>query len=339
MPRRRFYSNFKDPVGLISRLLRQGGTVGKHLVIRDAITQLVKPLDFCLKPVERSLLAQEQKSELPILLVVGPPRSGTSLLHQVLASCLEVSYFTNFNAMFRRSPLTAVKYFQNRLDPGEIAGENLYGNTSGFRGVNDAFHIWNRYLGVERYDTMSSLDASTARQMCQFFRVWTSITTKPLLNKNNRNLACTTLLAELLPEAHFIAVRRNPVHVAQSLLQARQWVQGSRKIGWGLNSVDSIGLNSPMDDVEAVCHQVAENEKLLERQRETVANDRWTDVSYEAFCEAPQEVVRNVYPLHPSIKLRSVQRIDTLQPFANTNHDRLSKQEISRIQRLLATSI
>lgn len=124
MPRRRFYSNFKDPVGLISRLLRQGGTVGKHLVIREAITQLVKPLDFCLKPVERSLLAQEQKSELPILLVVGPPRSGTSLLHQVLASCLEASYFTNFNAMFRRSPLTAVKYFQNRLDPGEITGEN-----------------------------------------------------------------------------------------------------------------------------------------------------------------------------------------------------------------------
>lgn len=338
MRKHKFYSNFKDPFGLVFRLLRQGGTVGKHLIAREAITQLVKPLDYCLKPVERSLLAQDHEAEFPILLIVGPPRSGTSLVHQVLASCLDVSYFTNFNAMFRRSPLAAVRYFQKRFEPGPITGENLYGNTSGFKGVNDAFHVWNRYLGIERYDAMSSLDASTASQMCEFFKAWTTITSKPLLNKNNRNLACTTLLAELLPRAHFVGVRRNPIHVAQSLLQAREWVQGSREIGWGLNSIDASTSESAMDEVEAVCQQVAANEKLFERQRDTVGGERWTDVSYEAFCDTPQDVVRKVNSLHPSIKLRSSQRIDTLKPFVNTNQDRLAQEEIIRIKKLLANA-
>jgi len=335
MSKRKFYSNFKDPLGLVSRLLRQGGTVGRHLIAREAITQFVKPLDYCLKPIERSLLAHDYESNFPLLLIVGPPRSGTSLVHQVLASCLDVGYFTNFNAMFRRSPLSAAKFFQKRFEPGAITGENLYGNTSGFSGVNDAFHIWNRYLGIERYDAMSSLDSSTAREMCQFFKAWTSITTKPLLNKNNRNLACTTLLAELLPKALFIGVRRNPLYVAQSLLQARQWVQGNRKTGWGLNSIDASTLEGEIGDIEAVCLQVAANEKLFDRQKEAVGSSRWTDVSYEAFCEAPQSVVRKVSLLHPSIKLRSAQRIDTLKPFVNTNQDRIATEEINQIQRFL----
>lgn len=332
----KFYSNFKDPLGLVSRLMRQGGTVGKHLVAREAITQLFKPLDYCLKPLEHSLLAKDHEIDLPLLLVVGPPRSGTSLVHQVLASCLDVGYFTNFNAMFRRSPLVAVKYFQNRFEPGVITGENLYGNTSGFRGVNDAFHVWNRYLGRERYDAMSSLDGSTAREMCQFFQAWTNITSKPLLNKNNRNLACATLLAELLPKAHFIGVRRNPIYVAQSLLLAREWVQGDRRIGWGLNSIDASTSERELDEVQAVCHQVAVNERLFDRQRNAIGSDRWTDVSYEAFCEAPQDIVRQAISMHPSIKLRSSQRIDTLRPFENTNQDRLAQEEIDRIQGLLA---
>lgn len=338
MSHRKFYSNFKDPFGLVFRLLRQGGTVGKHLIAREAITQLVKPVDYCLKPLERSLLAQDNKSDYPLLLIVGPPRSGTSLVHQVLASCLDVTYFTNFNAMFRKSPLSAVRYFQKQFEPGPIAGENLYGNTSGFRGVNDAFHVWNRYLGIERYDAMSSLDESTASEMCEFFKAWTSITSRPLLNKNNRNLACTTLLSELLPNAHFIGVRRNPIHVAQSLLQAREWVQGNREIGWGLNSIDTSTDKNTMDDVEAVCRQVAANEKLFERQREAVGKNRWTDVSYEAFCDAPQDVVLEIASVHPSIKLRSSQRIETLLPFVNTNQDRLGQEEVSRIKRYLANA-
>lgn len=334
---RKFYSNFKDPFGLASRLLCRGGTVGKHLVIREALTQFVKPLDYCLKVAERSLLTQDSKTDFPLLLIVGPPRSGTSLLHQVLASCLDVSYFTNFNAMFRKSPLSAAKYFQKRLDPGPVTGENLYGNTSGFRGVNDAFHVWNRYLGIERYDAMSALDSSTAQEMRQFFHAWTNITSKPLLNKNNRNLACTTLLSELLPRAHFIAVHREPVYVAQSLLKAREWVQGNRKIGWGLGSVDSSATGNPMDDVEAVCCQVAANESLLKRQRKQISSERWTDIAYESFCENPQSIVREICELHPSIKLRSPERIASLQPFANTNQDRLTEDEVDKIGRLLAT--
>lgn len=40
-----------------------------------------------------------EKSE-PVLLVVGAPRSGTTLVYQTLARYLDVSYFNNLSSFF-----------------------------------------------------------------------------------------------------------------------------------------------------------------------------------------------------------------------------------------------
>ena len=51
----------------------------------------------------------EQPEHFPTLHVVGPPRSGTTLLMQLLAAHLEVGYINNLIASFWRVPLYGIR--------------------------------------------------------------------------------------------------------------------------------------------------------------------------------------------------------------------------------------
>ena len=328
--------NFNDPLGLVMRLGSQSGRIGKGILARELLSRIIRPIDYMLKPIESSLLKRTDGHDLRMILIVGPPRSGTTLVHQVLASCLDVSYFTNFNAMFLHSPLAAAKYLQTRFDPGPGKTENLYGNTGGLWGANDAFHVWNRYLGSDRYDSEAKLPSGTVMEMRQFFAAWSHVTGKPILNKNNRNLAFASQLAEAFPSAHFIAIRREPLFVAQSLLKAREWVQGNRNIGWGLNSQNATGSDEGRSDLEAVCNQVVANEELFETQRGMIASQRWTEITYESFCENPRECVEQLASVVPDIHLRSAQRVKSLTSIPTTNSCVLPARETKQVEQLLS---
>ncbi|MCB0031474.1 MAG: sulfotransferase, partial [Anaerolineales bacterium] len=49
---------------------------------------------------------------LQLLFVVGAPRSGTTLLYQLLATRFAVSYFNNFTARFTAAPLLGQKLWR-----------------------------------------------------------------------------------------------------------------------------------------------------------------------------------------------------------------------------------
>lgn len=101
---------------------------------------------------------------------------------------------------------------------------------------NDGFGVWNRWLGKDRYVARKSLTDDEVESMRQFFEAWRLEFSLPFLNKNNRNLDGLTLLAESLPGARFVVVRRNPMLVVQSILESRTIVQGDATRGWGLMS-------------------------------------------------------------------------------------------------------
>ena len=46
---------------------------------------------------------------------------------------------------------------------------NFYGRTSGFAGRNDGLHIWDRWLGNDRYRPPTRLEPAAADDMRRFF--------------------------------------------------------------------------------------------------------------------------------------------------------------------------
>ncbi|QDS99008.1 sulfotransferase [Adhaeretor mobilis] len=330
--RRISYGNFADPFGLIWRMLSEGGRIGLSTLTIEAISKIVKPLDWALQGREQRLRESAPKSEQPIVLIVGPPRSGTTLIYQVLAKHWDVSYFTNRNAMFPRSPVSAAKLFEKSFVPPDGNYNSLYGNTSGLAGPNDGFHIWNEFFGEDRYEIPDQLPESLQISMQQLFNAWAKITQKPMLNKNNRNTVCMAALADCLPMAKFIIIERHPWFVAQSLIQARKWVQGSKKLGWGLGAETVQGKVDSLDYVDSVCHQVSKYHLQLQNQIARIDPQRVFQTSYEAFCERPAQFVQEASAWLPAIPKRDGESSESLRPFRVSDSWKLAEEIVERIQ-------
>lgn len=295
-----YLRNFRSPVGLATRMLRTGNSAAYWAMGRMVGTPFVTPLDIALSFRERKLLANAGEVSQPVLLVVGPPRSGTTFLYQLLAQCLDTTWFPNVSEMFPRASIVASRLFSNRMSPGRVS--SFYGQTSGLSGPNDGFHIWNRWFGTDRY--APELRPNSSEPIRQFFAAWTGAFGRPVINKNNRNCFAISSLAAALTSATFVVLRRDESDIARSLIRARGFIQGDRSSPWGLASRDSANLDDPLHYVDDVMDQILAINQRLDREVALVDAGRITELTYRQLCEDPVGSVRTICALS-GIPMRS----------------------------------
>ncbi len=325
------YKNFHDPFGLLKRMLFSKDRAARSALYRAAAEMFLQPLDQMLEKSERRFLQEKSSaSRLPLIFIIGAPRSGTTLFYQTLARFLSVTYFTNLSALFPRAPITASRKFARLIEKKRFDDHSFYGNVAGLAAPNDGFHIWNRWFGADRYRAPQQIRADAKHEMKIFFNAWQTAFAKPFLNKNNRNTDCVTLLASIFEHAYFLEVRRDPVYVAQSLLLARLRIQGSQEIGWGLHSPThgAPGKNH----IAQVCEQVFSIEKKLRADRQCLAPERFMEVSYERFCHNPVEIVQKISQRFLKKKCDETALRQELRPFGVSNEIRIARHEFEMLQ-------
>ena len=327
--------NFKDPVGLAWRMLTSRNPTARSVLVREALGVVAKPVDRLLARAEAKRLAGAGASSEggadDAVLVVGGPRSGTTLVYQLLAKHLNVSYTSNWTGMFPRSPIAAGRLVPRwQRDPRERGGtRNFFGSVSGMDGPNDAFGLWDRWFGDVR-GRPEPPSPEAAGEMRDFVRAWNRAFGRPLLNKNNRNALLIEALADALPAAVFVVVERDPVYVAQSLLESRKTVQGDADAGWGLLARDA-DPDDPEGAVEAVCAQVREFQAEINLQADRVDPTRVVRVRYDAFCRDPGATLAAVAAACPAAgPVRG-----TPLPLRTTNQRRVSDADFAGIERRL----
>jgi len=325
-------ASFRDPLGLAWRLMQSGNRAAYGSVLRLPLAWLARPLDRRFARAEQRRIEQASSSNLPIVLLVGAPRSGSTLLYQTLTACLEVSYFPNLVDLFPLSPITATAKLGAQAGPQNF--HNFYGQTRGLSGPNDGFSIWDRWLGEDRYGAKSAVTESQSAEMQRFFNAWLGEFNKPILNKNNRNTDCVMMLAEALPNTHFVHIHRSPYFTIQSLIASRDFVQGDKHLAWGVASREqNKGAFGYVDDV---CDQVIDVHEQMEQAREQLGSERFLDVSYETLCADPASIVRSVAAAIPGVGTNEL-AIEKLKKFNPSSGSSLKPGERSRVQDRLAS--
>lgn len=326
------YSNFKDPVGLLKRMLLSGNKIAYSVLVREFTAKLLKPVDYLLKFSEKKQIQKKRSnSDLPIILVLGGSRSGTTLMYQTLVQYLPVSYFSNFIAFFGRSPLAAFKLFKRFIPKSKTSFNSYFGSVKGLGGPNDGFTFWNRWLGENRNYIAKDISSESKSDMKRFFNSWLNISKKPFINKNNRNSLCAPMFSEVFDNIFFVEIYRNPVFVAQSIILSRRTVQGTDKIGWGLLSTDSEESDDPLAYIDDICKQVHQVNQVIAKNREKIDPKRYFRIAFEEFCENPGAFVQIV-------GLEALnQRVDSkglvgLQFSKTSNGQRLNDAEFQRIE-------
>jgi hypothetical protein len=326
-------AHFHDPFGLALRLVRSGDPAALFAMAAAAGGVAATPADLALAPFERRLTMSANSSRHPLILICGAPRSGTTVVYQTLVNHLPVAYFSNLTALFPRSPLAAQRLLGRFVAKPRAGYRSFYGRTEGLAGTNDALFLWDRWLGGDRTSAPDHIDEARKHQMRQFFAACDRQFDRPLLNKNNSLNLSAHLVAECLPQAHFICMTRNPRQLAQSLYRARCDIHGAPGASYGIAAPSTPDGGDP---IRSVCAQAAYYDEVNERQRLRLGDEQFWLTSYEEFCRAPGELVRRV--AREVLGAESLVEGALPDSFATSSADRVPSDVAAQIDATLAAA-
>ena len=270
----------------------------------ESLEGLLEDLNSNLWPVEKQLVAEYGQPRWPIILLVGAPRSGTTLFLQWLGATGIAAYPTNLLSRFFRAPILGAKIqllltderfrFRDELEglavPVEFASDN--GKTRGALSPNEFWYFWRRFLPdpLAEHTTDEAMHCGFDRRtFLAELAGLVDVFDKPFATKAllfNYNLA---YLNSLFERAVFVHIRRDPATNAASLLRARERQWGSRGT-WYSTRIPEYEELLHLSPVEQVAAQVACNDRAVRRGLEGVSDERILRVGYEAFCADPWQV-------------------------------------------------
>ena len=269
--------------------------------------------------------AADGSGGLPIVYVVGAPRSGTTLVSQLLAKYLEVGYINNLIARFWSRPMAGIRLSEICLGPDArrtISLRSTHGVTADIAGPHEFGYFWRHWLQLDRAATHHLTDAEIRRVDGDGLG---KVLREEILGGFNRptvfkNVICgfqAGLLSRVHPPSLFIHVTRDPIATAGSILAARVARYGDVGAWWSLKpgSFDSIKhIASP---AQQVARQVRDCRSEFATELSS-AGVRSLTVSYEEICAAPDSLlVRVCDALRPlGADLQPLSAVEALSPSA-----------------------
>jgi hypothetical protein len=236
----------------------------------------------------------ERPDRVPIF-VLGAPRSGTTLLYQLLVEGLDVGWLTNAHAE-RASDVVRVEHGAPPRDVRLGSDyDSTHGATRGQWGPSEAGAYWYRFFPRtphEQHDADSTRERTTSIRAA--VRAFADACSAPVVFKNTLNSLRVPVLAAALPEARFVLIERGLADNARSLLVGRTRREGGVDAWWGArpDGADDLAAATPAEQVTwqaRVVHDVARAE--LER----TAPARWLHVTYDELCDDPRALVARVH--------------------------------------------
>ena len=230
------------------------------------------------------------------LFVTGVPRTGTTLLMQLLAASGAVAYVSNFVARFYRNPTfgAALQELAAPLLPARQARfRSDYGRTRRWHQPHEFGFFWEHHLpfGDDHDPSPTALETVDWAALREALDGLAHRLGGPLALKNNLLACVTPALGRHLPGSVFVELRRDPEAVAHSLLRARREEAGGAGRWWSTRPAGWARLESQQPPVRQIAWQIAALDAAHARARHRVGEDRWVRLAYDDLCADPRAAV------------------------------------------------
>jgi len=272
-----------------------------------ALEELLTELNDLLSQAEQSVVQRYQQPAMSPVIIVGCPRSGTTLLLQWLANSGQFTYPSNLISRFYRAPYIGARIQQMLTDPRFAFRKEMYGiqtgwndnfqsdlgKTRGLLAPNEFWYFWRRFFPYREIQYLSEqeLAAVDTKTFTSELAALEAIFKKPLALKGliaNWNLP---FLAAVLEKAIFLYIKRHPFFTIQSLLRARLKFFGTLNEWYSLKPREFDDLKR-LDPYHQVAGQVYYTNQAIQQGLRIIKSSRWIEVGYEYFCSNPQAVWR-----------------------------------------------
>lgn len=257
----------------------------------------------------------------PCLMIVSPPRSGSTIVYQVLVRVIPSVYISNFHFLF---PNYASSYMLRKNLFGRNLGgvRNYYGYTSSIYDINEGNEI------VEAVFSGSATRALVRERFIRFVKVMQATQQRPLIFKNVRAYNCIARLHKAVPEVVFLRIRRNPEQAVQSTVRAYHELGTFHPIPENL-------LNCKINDpVEFAVQQYLAIEREIYLQKKEMDQSTWFECWYEDFCLDPWHIIEDLAENYLNMKLSCLRR-DAMPQLKVSKRVKVSASEARQISLLL----
>ncbi|MBI5101818.1 MAG: sulfotransferase [Nitrospirae bacterium] len=306
------------------------------------LEELLRDVNDLLLPSEIGSIKAFTKSKYPLILIMGCPRSGTTLFLQWLASLGHFCYPTNILSRFYGAPYIGAKIqlmltkhdFNNEIfDFNEtVPFSSRLGKTKGALAPNEFWYFWRRFFNygeiqILEADALKTVDHET---FVSELAAMESVFDKPCAMKGmiaNWNIP---FLANILEKVLFVHIKRRPFYNIQSLLNARLDYYGSFD-GWYSFKPPEYESLKDLTPYEQVSGQIYYTNEAIEKGLEKVGASRVLTVDYEEFCESPE---RFFEAIRSKLSSQGFER-SLIYPgpakFAHMNHINVTQEEVRLI--------
>ncbi|MBD3267070.1 hypothetical protein GF373_10415 [bacterium] len=257
--------------------------------LRKCAFKSLHALSHTLSPLER-IIAKKWGEEgirgYPPVFIVGAPRSGTTLLYQVLSEKYHFSFLSNFVSHLYGAPILAT-YFARHLGIKKDVErfQSSYGQTTGLGSPSECGRFWYRCFpkGRRVYVGNDEIPRKNLQRLREAIGGIAYVIKAPGLYKNTFNSMRIAPLIQSIPEASFIVCKRDPLQNALSILRARIQIHNDPTCWWSLppREFDQI-LSSPYS--QQVVEQVYYIYNQIEIDKNVFGKERFLDIQYEDFC-------------------------------------------------------
>jgi hypothetical protein len=261
---------------------------------------LLKDINSNLSIVEEKLI-QDVKLDMPIVFILGPARSGSTLMTQWLANSGVFSYPTNLLSRFYQAPIMGAKLqllladerynFRDELKDfsSEIDFKSDNGKTKGALAPNEFWYFWRRFLPFGELDYLPTDElfakVDTGLMKAEFAGMM-NVFQKPMALKAmilNYNI---DFLDKVFENAIFLHTKRDPLTNIESVLNARERQLGAIDKWYSFKIPEYYDLIK-LSPFEQVAGQVYHVNNAVEAGLAAVAEHKKITVNYEDFCQQP----------------------------------------------------
>ena len=235
-------------------------------------------------------------NKYPPVFIIGAPRSGSTLLYKVLTEKFNLSYISNFTAIFYKIPILSSWAARKFAIKASVGHYNFsYGNIKGIGSPSECGKFWYRWFpkGKHVYVPPAQTSDKILQELRNEIGGTSYISKAPMIFKNLYNSMRIAPILEAIPEACFIVCRRKLTENALSILQSRINNLNDKNKWWSLppKEVDTLLKRNYSEQVVGQVYYIY---KQIEEDKKRFGETRFLEISYEIFCHDVQGTLNKI---------------------------------------------
>jgi len=255
--------------------------------------ELLNPLNLILSPIEKLYLNDRNKNFLekfPPVFIIGSPRSGTTVLYQLLCKNFNFGFINNFVSDWYRLPILATYFYKKFLEKkNNVRLESRFGQSKYLDGPNEFGKFW--YQWFDNFHNPKEPFESVRNEIRLEVSGLTSIHKKSILFKNVVNSMRVIPINKIFNNCIFLVITRDELDTAQSILNARIKLYNNKNHIWSVTPPSVTDLGSNDSYWIQIVQQIRGVYSNINSAKKIIGENKFIYVNYKELCNNTSEVL------------------------------------------------